>query len=84
MGLRGFDPQTQRLMAAQLLQRANGGVPGNESALEALRRGDYDTALERAKLTWTSLPSAAESNKNINADQARAYYQERLKLYKPR
>ena len=71
-------------MAAQLLQRANGGVKGAESALEALRRGDYDTALKLSGSTWTSLPGAGpEANKNVSADQARAYYEERLKLYKP-
>jgi len=83
MGLSGFDPQTQRLMGAQLLQRANGGKPGTESALEALRRGDYNAAATLAAPTWTSLPAGTEPNKNISADQARAYYHERLKLYRP-
>jgi len=82
MGLRGFDPQTQRLMAAQLLQRANGGKPGTESALEALRRGDYNKAAEPSRPTWTSLPGAKEQNKYITPDQLRSYYEERLKLYR--
>jgi muramidase (phage lysozyme) len=70
-------------MGAQLLQRANGGKPGTESALEALRRGDYNAAATLAAPTWTSLPAGTEPNKNISADQARAYYHERLKLYRP-
>jgi muramidase (phage lysozyme) len=84
MGLQGFGPETQRLMAAQLLQRAVGGVPGTESALEALRRGDYDKAIEASRFTWTSLPGGKEEkNRHITPDELRSYYKERLKLYRP-
>ncbi len=79
MGLKGFDPRTQDLMAAQLLQRANGGKPGNTSALEALRAGDFDKAVELAKIPWPSLPGGSQPSKI--ADQMRAIYEERLKMY---
>ncbi len=81
MGLEGFDPETQRLMAAQLLQRAV-AKPGTESALEALRRGDYDAAVRLSGPTWVSLPGAKEDKKRYTADQVRAYYDGRLRLYK--
>jgi len=79
MGLSGFDPRVQDLMAAQLLQNANGGVVGQTSALEFLREGKFDAAVDRANKTWTALPGGEESRGTL--EEMRAIYEERLKRY---
>ena len=50
MGLEDFSPQNQ--------QRAAIGVLKQTGALDAIVRGDFDTAKEKAKKAWASLPGS--------------------------
>ena len=73
----------RRVVAARNIpgRRRTAGDPNRpKSALEALRKGDYESAVRQARPTWAALPQ--EDGPGKIADKMRAIYEERLKLYK--
>lgn len=67
LGLTDFSPRSQDIAAVALIAR--------RGALAPLLAGDFDDAVLRCRLEWTSLPGAAENRAGWTLAAARALYQ---------
>jgi muramidase (phage lysozyme) len=74
MGIGGFDPHSQDLIAAQLIH----STPG---AMDAVKAGNMKRASELLHHRWSSFPDGDHPSQF--APQMQSIYEERLRLYNP-